>query len=280
MVQDWACYRVWGLAMVYALVFLGTSLALMLFLSLFPAPERDRLRSRLGSLEGGAPEPGPAVSRIRARRKARRHRKELLSWLVRCGRYLLLGVGMLLLLAWSSRFRELAVLLAALGVAVSTLRHWQTRMVAWQLPPALERLAASLEQTSSFYGALEHVAKTAPWPISREFAHISRSLKRGETEERALGMFAKRHPLPEIEMFVSALGRTQQRGRRLGESLRMIQGMLEERRRSHADGLKRARPYRLAAWVLFATLLTLSTRHLNSSHWVALMLTQFERKGA
>lgn len=266
--------------MVYALVFWGTSLALMLFLSLFPAPERDRLRLRLGSLEGGASESGPAVSRIRARRKARKHRKELLVWLVRCIRYLLLGLGMLLLLAWSSRFREMAVLLAALGVAVITLRHLQTRMVAWQLSPALERLAASLEQTSSFYGSLEHVAKTAPWPISREFARISRSLKRGETEEQALSMFAKRHPLPEIEMFVSALGRTQQRGRRLGESLRMIQGMLEERRRIHAEGLKRARPYRLVAWGLFAVLLTLSTRHLNYPHWMALLLTQFERKGA
>lgn len=267
--------------MVYVLVFWGASLALLLFLSLLPVRERDRLRLRLGSLEGGKPAPDVATTRIRARRKARKHRKELLGWLVRFGRLGMLAFAALLLLAWASRFRDLALLLAALGVAAVTLRHLQSRLVAWQLSTALERLATSLEQTSSFYGALAHVGHKAPWPISREFMRISHSLQRGETEEHALGLFAKRHPLPEVEMFVAAMGRTQQRGRRLGESLRLIQDMMEEQRRIQAEGLKRARPLRIVAWALFAVFLTLSSRLLFPSLGeMAPWLTGLDREGA
>ena len=264
----------------YVLIFLGVSFCLMLLLSLLPGSDAGQMKARMGNLaeEGLGPNERVAIGRIRARRRARHHRKKFVRWLGKVSSWGALGIGIVLLLAWAGRFRALAIALAVLGSAALVLHIAYTRWVARQFAPALECLALSLQRTNSFYGALDFVAATGPWPISREFARLARNLQRGATEEQALDILAKRHPVPEIEMVVAALGRTPRRGQALSASLLAIKEMIEGRREIQRTMNRHALPYQWVACILLAILLVLGM-HRNAYIPHALGLILHERRG-
>lgn len=243
--------------MLYAAVFVASTLSALALLHLVPAPGSAALKARLGALDAAGPGLVPVdhAQRVLERRRSKARQQQLRQGLLRLSRVAAGAVTLLCLFGLGLRYWGVprtffgALGLSVLAPAVVLLfRRWRGRRLAHQLPVAVRMLADRLQESNSLDLALEYVAKEGPSPASRELGRVRRALGSGSTEERAFGSLARRNPAAEVEMLVSCLAVPHERGRRLAESLRPLQALLESRIRI---ARAQARRMRLVSWALF-----------------------------
>lgn len=246
--------------MVYAAIFVAATLAALILFHALPAPGAALVKARLGALDaaGSGLVPEERAQHVIERRRAKARRQQLKLLLRRDAKLAALGLTIVLLLGmaartWGSALTFAGALALGLGIlgARMVLRQWRGRRVAFQLPDTVRILADRLYDSNSLDQALESVAKEGPRAAARELARVRRALRQGRTEEQAFRQLAARNPSAEVEMLVSCLAMPQERGRRLAESLRPLQALLESRIQL---AKVRARRARWLAWGTFVPL--------------------------
>lgn len=243
--------------MVYAAVFCAATLSALLLLHYMPSPGTSLVKARLGALDALGPGvvPTDRAQQVldRRRAKARQQQRRLLFLHgLKAAAFLL---TLIVLLSFSASTWGLvttvtgAFALGLLAWATSVIfRRWRGRRVAFQLPETVRLLADRLQESNSLDAALEFASQEAPRAAARELARVRRALRQGQTEERAFSQLARRNPSAEVEMLVSCLAVPHERGRRLAESLRPLQALLESRIRLARIHARRTR---LVSWGLF-----------------------------
>ncbi len=243
--------------MVYVAVFMAATISALLVLHFLPSSGASLVKARLGALDavGAGPVPSDKAQQILDRRRARARQQQQRQLLRRGAQLGAVALTVVLAVALGARLWGLLNsllgvfgLVMAAGIARLVFRRWRGRRVAFQLPDAVRLLADRLQESNSLDQALEFVSQHAPRAAARELARVRHGLRQGQTEERAFGLLARRNPSPEVEMLVSCLAVPHERGRRLAESLRPLQALLESRirlARAHA------RRTRLVSWGLF-----------------------------
>lgn len=243
--------------MLYAAVFCAATLSALLLLYVAPVRGTNLVKARLGALDalGPGPVPPERAQQVLERRRAKARQQQTLQRLKRGSKQAALASTACMALflaarAWGIPATVTGAALLVLGawVGSTAFRRWRGRRVAFQLPEAVHILADSLYESNSLDQALEYVAKQAPRAAARELARVRRALRQGQTEERAFGQLACRNPSPEVEMLVSCLAMPHERGRRLAESLRPLQTLIESRIQL---AKARARRARLLSWGIF-----------------------------
>lgn len=243
--------------MLYAAVFCAATLSALLLLYVAPLRGMNLVKARLGALDALGPGtvPPERAQQVLERRRAKARLLQTQQRLVRASKLAAMAgiVCMVLFLAaraWGVPATMTGAALLVLGTwgGSTAFRRWRGRRVAFQLPEAVRLLADRLHESNSLDQALEFVAQQAPRAAARELARVRRALRQGQTEERAFGQLACRNPSPEVEMLVSCLAMPQERGRRLAESLRPLQALLESRIQLAKSQAKRTR---LISWGLF-----------------------------
>lgn len=142
------------------------------------------------------------------------------------------NVGVLMvipLLLWVFSGGNLLLPIAALvvlAVAPRKLYLWlkQRRLdqIQQQLPDGLLMLAGSLRAGVGFNPALEALAHDGQPPLAQELALVLREQHMGVRTDEALEHFAERVPIPDVKLFVSAVGISREVGGNLAESLSIL----------------------------------------------------------
>lgn len=113
-------------------------------------------------------------------------------------------------------------------------RWWRRRylrQIARQLPDAIAMLAASVRAGAALAQGLDQLGSHAALPLARELALVMRRLRLGVGFDMALREFALRVPLPELCLFVTAIGLAMQLGGSLAGTLDRL---VDSLRRKHA----------------------------------------------
>lgn len=115
------------------------------------------------------------------------------------------------------------VAVIVLAVAPRKIYLWlkQRRLdqIQQQLPDSLLMMSGSLRAGVGFNPALEALAHDGQPPLAQELALILREQHMGVRTDEALENFAKRVPIPDVKLFVAAVGISREVGGNLAESL-------------------------------------------------------------
>jgi tight adherence protein B len=103
-----------------------------------------------------------------------------------------------------------------------------------QLPDALTMIAGGLKGGASINGALESLVKEQPPPLSQEFQLFLREQRIGVDFGRSLQNMEQRLPIPDFQMFASALRIAREIGGNLAEILERLSDTL--RRKATMEG--------------------------------------------
>lgn len=109
------------------------------------------------------------------------------------------------------------------------LRQRRLDKIQQQLPDTLMMLAGSMKAGLGFRPALESLVRDGYPPLAQELALVLREQHMGVTPEEALGNLAKRVPIIDIELFVSAVSISREVGGNLAESLATLAETLRRR---------------------------------------------------
>jgi tight adherence protein B len=155
-------------------------------------------------------------------------------------------VGMLLLLALLifafvfllclvvGLFAVLALLLAVMCAGIPFLYisiKRQRRFFRFEelFPDAMDLLARAVRAGHAFTSGLEMIAKEMPAPLSEEFRRTYEQQNLGLPLRDALENMARRMPLPDVRIFVTALLIQRESGGNLAEILDNLSGVIRER---------------------------------------------------
>jgi len=129
----------------------------------------------------------------------------------------------LLLLLLSGNLLLPAVAVIVLAIAPRKVYLWlkQRRLdqIQQQLPDSLLMMSGSLRAGVGFNPALEALAHDGQPPLAQELALVLREQHMGVRTDEALENFAKRVPIPDVKLFVAAVGISREVGGNLAESL-------------------------------------------------------------
>lgn len=129
----------------------------------------------------------------------------------------------------------LFAILAAVVVAFAPrkiyvwLRARRLERIQEQLPDALQMLASSLRAGVGFAPAMEVLVQDGQPPLAQELALVLRQQHMGVRAEEALDSFAKRVPIVDAELFVSAVNISREVGGNLAETLATLADTLRRR---------------------------------------------------
>jgi tight adherence protein B len=129
----------------------------------------------------------------------------------------ILGVGVLLLLIFLPR------------KAYAWMRQRRIDKIQAQLPDGLMMIASSMRAGLGFAPALESLARDLDPPLSQEFSLVLREQRMGIKPDEALGNFNQRVPIPDVTLFVSAVGISRDVGGNLAESMASLSDTLRRR---------------------------------------------------
>ena len=248
-----------SLQLLLVLVFIATlGLVISAIYFFFAAPaERKQVRGRLEALRELAVAEGEGL-------ETQLLRQEILSGVPAMHRLLLMipgtrelnlfiqqssadiTVGMLLLLSLLvfsfvlllclvlGLFVALALLLAAMCAGIPFLVisvKRQRRFFRFEelFPDAMDLLARAVRAGHAFTSGLEMIAKEMPSPLSDEFRRTYEQQNLGLPLRDALENMARRMPLPDVRIFVTALLIQRESGGNLAEILDNLSGVIRER---------------------------------------------------
>ncbi|QNN45245.1 MAG: type II secretion protein F [Cupriavidus sp.] len=109
------------------------------------------------------------------------------------------------------------------------LRARRIERIQEQLPDALQMLASSLRAGVGFAPAMEVLVQDGQPPLAQELALVLRQQHMGVRAEAALDSFAKRVPIVDAELFVSAVNISREVGGNLAETLATLAETLRRR---------------------------------------------------
>lgn len=139
------------------------------------------------------------------------------------------------LLFWLLTGKLLIAVVAATMLAVLPkkayrwLKQRRINKIQEQLPDALMMLSGSMKAGLGFTPALESLVRDGYPPLAQELALILREQHMGVKVEEALDNFAKRVPVLDAKLFVSAVAISREVGGNLAESLRTLADTLRRR---------------------------------------------------
>jgi len=139
------------------------------------------------------------------------------------------------LVAWAASGSALVAAIVAFAVALlpRKLYAWmkQRRLdrIQEQLPDALMMMSGTMKAGLGFTPALESVVQDGYPPLAQELALVLREQHMGVRTEQALENFAKRVPIQDATLFVSAVGISRDVGGNLAETLATLAETLRRR---------------------------------------------------
>ncbi len=98
-----------------------------------------------------------------------------------------------------------------------------------QLPNALSIISASIKVGHGLEAAMGTIAKTAPYPLSDEFATVQAEMKLGLSLQEALSNLYDRIKGPELKILITGITINQQLGGNLSELLGNLERTIRER---------------------------------------------------
>lgn len=139
------------------------------------------------------------------------------------------------LLMWLFTGSLLIAILVGIVLAVAPrkvyiwLRKRRIEQIQDQLPDALQMLSSSLRAGVGFAPAMEVLVQDGQPPLAQELALVLREQHMGVRAEEALEHFAKRVPIVDAELFVSAVNISREVGGNLAETLATLAETLRRR---------------------------------------------------
>lgn len=125
------------------------------------------------------------------------------------------------------------VALLACALVPSKLYNWlkarRIDQIQSQLPDALMMMSGSMKAGLGFGPALESVVRDGYPPLAQELALVLREQHLGVKQEEALENLAKRVPIMDMQLFVSAVSISREVGGNLAESLKTVAETLRRR---------------------------------------------------
>ena len=121
-----------------------------------------------------------------------------------------------------------------------------------QFPLAVDSVANALEAGLSLPQGLELVGRDMPAPVGVEFGRVFRELGMGLSLSEALAGLARRMPLSDVEIFVTAIDIQYRTGGNLSTILRTIAHTVRERLRIRGEIRVMTTQQRISAWILSA----------------------------
>ncbi|HEX5056724.1 MAG TPA: type II secretion system F family protein [Gammaproteobacteria bacterium] len=118
--------------------------------------------------------------------------------------------------------------------AYAIIRKRRFKAFEKQLPDALTMIAGALKAGASINMALESLVKEQPAPLSQEFQLFLREQRIGVDFSRSLQNMEQRLPIPDFQMFASALRIAREIGGNLAEILERLSDTL--RRKATMEG--------------------------------------------
>jgi tight adherence protein B len=137
-------------------------------------------------------------------------------------------------------------------LAVLQRRARRQRMLADQLPAALDFLARALKAGHSFSTGLQMMGEELPQPLAAEFRRCYDQHGLGQSLEEALKDMAERIDSTDFAFFVTAVLIQRQTGGDLGEVLRNISGMIRQRIRLQQHVKAKTAEGRFTGYILVA----------------------------
>lgn len=109
------------------------------------------------------------------------------------------------------------------------LKNRRINQIQSQLPDALMMMSGSMKAGLGFTPALESVVRDGYPPLAQELALVLREQHLGVKQEDALENLAKRVPIMDMQLFVSAVSISREVGGNLAESLKTVAETLRRR---------------------------------------------------
>lgn len=126
-----------------------------------------------------------------------------------------------------------AIALVACALLPNKLYNWlkarRIDQIQSQLPDALMMMSGSMKAGLGFGPALESVVRDGYPPLAQELALVLREQHLGVKQEEALENLAKRVPIMDMQLFVSAVSISREVGGNLAESLKTVAETLRRR---------------------------------------------------
>lgn len=147
----------------------------------------------------------------------------------------MIALFVLPLVLWAATGSPLLAALAALAVALLPKKAYawmkQRRLdrIQQQLPDALLMMAGTMRAGLGFTPALESIVRDGYPPLAQELALVLREQHMGVRTEEALENFARRVPIQDTTLFVSAVGISREVGGNLAETLATLAETLRRR---------------------------------------------------
>ena len=265
---------------IFAMIFVGGGLALVVFGLLFRVRERERALAEILELPFGErdvrpdslPEGyGPLVEGTigfagkvvdqfdeKGDMRAALERARLP---MRPGEYAVVAAGGTLALSAALYGLTGTLLLAAVGVAIGPLGavafvryRIAKRRKAFEaaLPDALTLIASSLSAGHTFLRAIQMMCEEAETPMSEEFARVVAETRLGDPLVEALARMAKRLEVRDMDWVVQAIRIQQTVGGRLADLLHTLADFIRAREEVRRDVAVLTAEGRVSAWVLTA----------------------------
>lgn len=126
-----------------------------------------------------------------------------------------------------------AIALVACALLPNKLYNWlkarRIDQIQSQLPDALMMMSGSMKAGLGFGPALESVVRDGYPPLAQELALVLREQHLGVKQEEALENLARRVPIMDMQLFVSAVSISREVGGNLAESLKTVAETLRRR---------------------------------------------------
>lgn len=196
----------------------------------------------------------PYIQRLNRRLVQAYPDRTLVRFLVRCGMYALAAGGMTLLVTTSVPVGLAAGLAAGYVpfLMLNARRAKRQRMIALQLPDALDFLTRILRAGHSLSTGLQMMGEELPQPLAGEFRRAYDQHSLGLSLEESLREAAVRIESGDFAFFVTAVLIQRQTGGDLSEVLRNISGMIRGRVRLGQHVKARTAEGRFTGYVLVA----------------------------
>ncbi|MCC6240265.1 MAG: type II secretion system F family protein [Phycisphaerales bacterium] len=170
-----------------------------------------------------------------------------------------IGLGILLALLIGGLSASLMVMVVALGFGfyvpffiLGTKRAKRQRMMANQLPEALDFLSRVLRAGHSLSTGLQMMGEELPQPIAAEFTRCYHQHSLGQPMEECLKEMSRRVDSTDFAFFVTAVLIQRQTGGDLCEVLDNISGMIRQRIRLQANVKAKTAEGRFTGYILVA----------------------------
>ncbi len=115
------------------------------------------------------------------------------------------------------------------GIIIRRLRKKRINNFIYQLPDALNSIAASLRAGTNLAKAMQQIAEQQPPPISQEFTVILSEYKMGRQLEDSLMDMYKRINRQEVDLLISAISISRSVGGNLADTLETLAKTLREK---------------------------------------------------